>query len=166
VTRAFLSPSRCEPGTTTSPLRRALEGTDPEQVRDLWLVGVVEIRGDLEIVTPVEGEELVRLTPRRGFLFTDGDPADAAERLRGAGVLAYDATGSLAGMEISNPALMPRLCSLDLSKAPMAGSFARAWSIIRPSPGGGYRVYVHQELGHYVAEAVVDALAGLEVHPA
>jgi hypothetical protein len=48
----------------------------------------------------------------------------------------------------------------------MAGSFARAWSIIRPSPGGGYRVYVHQELGHYVAEAVVDALAGLEVHPA
>jgi hypothetical protein len=166
MSRAFLSPSRCEPGTTTSPLRRALEGVEPEQVRDLWLEGVVEIRGELEKVSPAEGDELVRLTPRRGFLFTDGDPAEAAERLRGTGVLAYDATGALAGMEISNPALMPRLCSLDLSKAPMAGSFARAWSIIRPSPGGGYRVYVHQELGHYVAEAVVDALAGLEVHPA
>jgi hypothetical protein len=27
---------------------------------------------------------------------------------------------------------------------------------------GGFRVYVQQELGHYVAEAVVDAIAGLE----
>lgn len=161
MSRTFLSPSRCEPGTTTSPLRRALDGVDPSQVRDLWLDGVVEIRGDLDKVVPADGEELVRLSPRRGFLFTDDDPADAAERIRGAGALAYDATGALAGMAISNPALMPRLCSLDLSKAPMAGSFARAWSIIRPSPDGGYRVYVHQELGHYVAEAVVDALAGL-----
>jgi hypothetical protein len=166
VSRAFLSPSRCEPGTTTSPLRRALEGVDPEQVRDLSLEGVVEVRGDLDKVAPGEGEELVRLSPRRGFLFTAHDAADVAERVRAAGVRAYDATGSLAGMEISNPALMPRLCSLDLSKAPMAGSFARAWSIIRPAENGGYRVYVHQELGHYVAEAVVDALAGLEVHPA
>ena len=166
MSMAFLSASRCGPGTTTSPLRRALEGVDPEQVRDLSLESVVEVRGDLEKVSPAEGEDLVRLSPRRGFLFTGDDPAEVAERLRDVGVLAYDATGALAGMEISNPALMPRLCSLDLSKAPMAGSFARAWSIIRPSPGGGYRVYVHQELGHYVAEAVVDALAGLEVHPA
>lgn len=166
MSRAFLSPSRCDPGATTSPLRRALEGVDPKQVRDLSLEGVVEIRGDLDRVAPADGEELVRLSPRRGFLFTQGDPAGVAERLRADGVLAYDATGALAGVEISNPALMPRLCSLDLSKAPMAGSFARAWSIVRPGEDGGYRVYVHQELGHYVAEAVVDALAGLEVHPA
>jgi hypothetical protein len=166
VTRAFLSPTRCEPGTTTSPLRRALEGADPAQVRDVSGEGIVEIRGDLDRVSPAEGEELVRLTPRRGFLFTPDDPADAAERLRGEGVLAYDATGALAGMEISNPALMPRLTALDLSKAPLAGSFARAWSIVRPVENGAYRVYVQQELGHYVAEAVVDALAGLEVHPA
>jgi hypothetical protein len=163
---SFLSPARCDPGTTTSPLRRALEGVDPEQVRDLSLEGVVEIRGDLDRVAPADREELVRLSPRRGFLFTSDDAADVAERLRADRVLAYDATGALAGMAISNPALMPRLCSLDLSKAPMTGSFARAWSIIRPAENGGYRVYVQQELGHYVAEAVVDALAGLEVHPA
>ena len=166
MSREFLSPSRCEPGTLSSPLRRALEGADPAQVRDLSLEGVVEVRGDIDRVSPEDGEELVRLSPRRGFLFTAGDAADAAERLRASGIRAYDATGSLAGVEISNPALMPRLCSLDLSKAPMAGSFARAWSIIRPAENGGYRVYFHQELGHYVAEAVVDALAGLEVHPA
>lgn len=166
MSRSFLSPSRCEPGTTTSPLRRALEGVDPAQVRDLSLDGVVEIRGDLDSVASADGDELVRLSPRRGFLFTSDDPADAAERLRDAGVLAYDATGALAGMAISNPALMPRLTALDLSKAPMAGSFARAWSIIRRGPEGEYLVYVHQELGHYVAEAVVDALAGLELNRA
>lgn len=161
---AFLSPSRSEPGTTTSPLRRALEGVDPARVRDLWLDGVVEVRSDLEKVSPAAGEELVRLSPRRGFLFTNDDPADVAERLRADGLLVYDATGALAGMAIADPAVMPRLTSLDLSKAPMAGSFARAWAIIRAGDSGGYRVYVHQELGHYVAEAVVDALAGLEVH--
>jgi hypothetical protein len=164
VTRTFLSPSRCEPGTTTSPLRRALEDADPAQVRDLWLDGVVEVRGDLDQLSPAEGEELVRLSPRRGFLFTPDDPADVAERARATGVLAYDATGALAGMAISDAAVMPRLTSLDLSKAPMAGSFVGVWSIIRRGAGGEYLVYVHQELGHYAADAVVDALAGLEAH--
>ena len=40
----FLSPSRCEPGTTTSPLRRALGATDSAVVHDLWPDGKVEIR--------------------------------------------------------------------------------------------------------------------------
>ena len=172
MSRAFLSPSRCEPGTTTSPLRRILgrEGWsaylgDPEQVRDLSLERIVEVRGDLDRVSVADGEELVRLSSRRGFLFTPGDAADAAERLRADGVLAYDATGALAGIEISDPALMPRLTALDLSKVPLAGSCARSWSLIRHGESGGYRVYVPQELGHYVAEAVLDALAGAELHP-
>ena len=66
----FLSPSRCADGTTTSPLRRALEGRRAAVVQDLWPHGKVEIRGDLDLVAPTRGEELVRLTPRRGFLFT------------------------------------------------------------------------------------------------
>ena len=107
MSRAFLSPSRCEPGTLISPLRRALEGVEPGAVRDLWLDGVVEIRGDLDLVELVEGEELVTLSPRRGFLFTGSDPADAAERLRPAGVLAYDATGALAGIAIESAQVMP-----------------------------------------------------------
>src|SRR5688500_20054529 len=50
VSRAFLSPSRCAEGTTTSPLRRALEGADPRAVRDLSLEGVVELRGNVAVV--------------------------------------------------------------------------------------------------------------------
>lgn len=160
MSRAFLSPSRCEPGTLTSPLRRALDGVDPAVVRDLWLDGVVEIRGDLDLVAPAAGDELVRLSPRRGFLFTDDDPTHVARRLRAGGVLAYDATGALAGMAIASGQVMRRLTDLDLDSIPTAGPFAHVTAIFRHGTDGSYLVYVQQELGHYVAEAVTDALDG------
>jgi hypothetical protein len=162
VSRAFLSPSRCEPGTLTSPLRRSLEGADPDVVRDLWLDGVVEIRGDLDLVSSEPGEELVRHSPHRGFLFTDGDPADVAARVRAGGALAYDATGALAGVAIANAQVMRRLTDLDLDDVPTAGPFAHVTAIFRRGAEGAYLVYVQQELGHYVAEAVLDAVAGLD----
>ena len=163
MSRAFLSPSRCAPETLTSPLRRALHGVDPAAVRDLWLQGVVEIRGDLDLVEPAEGEELVKLSPRRGFLFIDGDPAHVAERLRAAGVLAYDATGALAGIAIESAQVMRRLTDLDLSNLPAAGPFAHVTAIVLRDEDGWFRVCVQQEFGHYVAAAVVDALAGLDM---
>ena len=159
---SFLSPSRCEPGTTTSPLRRVLADADPALVQDLWLDGVVEIRGDLHAVGPLAGEELVRLSRRRGVLFTEDDPADVVERVRRRGVLAYDATGALAGMAIRGEQLMRRLTDLDLERLPTAGPFARVTAIVLRDEGERFRVYVAAELGHYVAETVVDALAGLE----
>ena len=161
MSRAFLSPSRCEPGTLTSPLRRALEGADPDAVRDLSLEGVVEIRGDLDRVTPAAGEELVRLSPRRGFLFTEHDPADVADGLRADGVLAYDATGALAGIAIAAGQVMRRLTDLDLGGVPTAGPFAHVTAIFRRGGDGWFHVYVQQELGHYVAEAVLDVSRGL-----
>jgi len=163
MSRAFLSPSRCEPETLTSPLRRALEGLDPAVVRDLSLEGVVEIRGDLDLVAASAGEELVRLSPRRGYLFTDDDPANVAERLRAGGVFAYDATGALAGLAIESERVMRRLTDLDLGELPTAGPFARVAAIVRRDKDGWFEVYVQQELGHYVAEAVVDTLAGLDM---
>lgn len=164
MSRAFLSPTRCSEGTTTSPLRRALEGADPAVVRDLSLEGVVEIRGDLHLASPAAGEELVRLSPRRGFLFTDDDPADVAERTRAAGMLAYDATGALAGLAISSEQVMRRLTDLDLDRIPTAGPFARVTALFRRGADGWFSVYVQQELGHYVAEAVLDVSRGLIPH--
>jgi hypothetical protein len=158
----FLSPARCAPETLRSPLRRALEGADPAAVRDLSLEGIVEVRGAIDRVQAGAGEELVRLSPRRGFLFTERDGADAAERLRAEGVLAYDATGALAGMAIADEEVLRRLTDLDLERIPTAGPFARATAIVRRGRDGWFHVYVQQELGHYVAEAVVDAIVGLE----
>jgi hypothetical protein len=163
MTLNFLSQSRCAEGTTTSPLRRALEGADPAAVRDVSLEGVVEIRGEVSAVAPGAGEELVTLSPRRAFLFTGGDPAEVVARVRGAGALAYDATGALAGLAIASEQVMRRLTDLDLDSIPTAGPFARVSALFRRGPDRWFHVHVQQELGHYVAEAVLDTLAGLDV---
>jgi hypothetical protein len=157
----FLSPTRCAPETLVSPLRRALESADPAAVRDLSLEGVVELRGNVDAVAPAAGEELVRLTPRRAFLFIQDDPASVAERARAAGALAYDATGALAGMAIASEQVMRRLTDLDLELIPTAGPFARVTALFRRDADGWFHVYVQQELGHYVAEAVLDVSRGL-----
>ena len=161
MTLAFLSPSQCAEGTTTSPLGRALEDADAAQLRDLALEAVVEVRGDVDAVPTSAAEELLRLSPRRAFLFTD-DPAAAVARARAAGALAFDATGALAGLAIASEQVMRRLTDLDLDSIPTAGPFARVTALFRRDADGWFHVYVQQELGHYVAEAVLDAIAGLE----
>lgn len=157
----FLSPSRSAPEALASPLARALASIDPELVRDLSLDGKVEVRGDLDLVDTGPGEQLVRLSPRRGLLLVDGDPVTAVERLRGHGVLAYDATAALAGLAIEGEQLLRRLTDLDLDALPAAGGFARTGAILLRDEGERFRAYFPQELGHYVAEVVLDALAGL-----
>jgi hypothetical protein len=158
----FLSPSRCEPAALASPLARALAGIDPALVEDLSLQGVVELRGDVAVVEPAEGDELLRLSPGRGFLLTEGDPTVAVERLRAQGVLAYDLTGGYAGLALHGEQLMRRLTDLDLERLPAAGPFARVPALVFRDDGERFRVYVAQELGHDVAGAVLDTMAGLE----
>ena len=162
MTLAFLSPSQSAEGTLTSPLRRALDGADSAVARDLSLEGIVEIRGNVDAVEPAAGEELMRLSPRRGFLFTDDDPAEVAMRVRSAGARAYDVTGAHAGLAIADERVLRRLTDLDLDAIPTAAPFAHVSALFRRGPDGAVHVYVHQELGHYVAEAVLDAIAGLE----
>ena len=159
---SFLSPTRCAEDTIDSPLRRALEGADANAMRDLSLEGVVELRGDIDAVPTTSGDELVRLSPRRGFLFTGDDPVDVVTRARAAGALAYDATGALAGIAIASEQVMRRLTDLDLETIPTAGPFAGVTALFRRGLDGWFHVYVQQELGHYVAEAALDAVAGLE----
>ena len=157
----FVSPSRCAPETLTSPLVRALEGASPDEVRDLFGEEIVELRGDVARVELAAGEELLRLSPRRAFLFGCPDGAATTERVRAAGATAYDATGALAGMGIASETVMRRLTDLDLSQIPTAGPFARVWALFRRGADGSFLVYVPQELSHYVAEAVLDAYEGL-----
>jgi hypothetical protein len=159
---AFLSPARCAPEALASPLARALAGADPDVVRDVSLDGKVEIRGDLDLVEPTGGEELIRLTPRRGLLLVQGDPADAVERLRAAGLRAYDLSGALAGLAFPGEKLLRRLTDLAPDSLPAAGGFARVSAILVRDDGERFRAYFPQELGHYVAEFVLDQIAGLE----
>jgi hypothetical protein len=156
----FLSPGACVPETLVSPLARALVDA-PEGVRDLSADGKVELRGDLTLLELAEGEELVRLTPHRGLMLTD-DPLGAVERAREGGLRAYDMTGGLAGLAFEGETLFRRLTDLDPAALPTAGGFARVSAVLVRDDGQRFRAYFPQELGHYVAEVVLDTIAGLE----
>ena len=77
-------------------------------------------------------------------------------------MLAYDASGALAGLALEGEQLMRRLTDLDLDDLPAAGPFARVSALVLRDEGERFRVYVPQELGHDTALAVLDAIAGLE----
>ena len=156
----FLSHGRCAPETLASPLAHALAGA-PESVSDLSSDGKVEIRGDLTLVEVEDGEELVRLTPRRGLLLT-GDPLDAVAQARESGLRAYDMSGALAGLAFEGETLFRRLTDLDPGALPTAGGFARVSAVLVRDDGDRFRAYFPQELGHYVAEVLLDTLAGLD----
>jgi hypothetical protein len=161
-TLGFLTAPPDAAGTLESALARALHGVERELVEDRSFDCKIEVRGDLDLVDDLAGENLVRLTPRRGMLFTTEDAQTRIEQLRARGVLAYDFTGALAGLELRSERAMRRLTDLDLERLPTAGPFARVSAIVLREDGERFRVYVPQELGHYVAEAVLDVLAGLE----
>ena len=82
--------------------------------------------------------------------------------MRAAGALAFDASGALAGIAIRDEQVMRRLTDLDLERIPTAGPFAHVTALVRRDADGWFAVYVQQELGHYAAEAVLDALAGVD----
>ncbi len=155
---ALLSPSRAEPGVAVvSPLRHArAPGLD-----DVSQLGKLELRGPLDAVAPASGEQLLRLRPDLGLLVTE-DPAAALARLEGSDVRAYDMTAALAAFEFAGDDALRRLTELDPASFPTAGSIARGTRAVFDDRGGGrYRVFVAQELGHYVAEVVLDVLRGV-----
>jgi hypothetical protein len=159
VTLTFLSPSRCAPETLASPLARALAGSS--FVQDLSLQGKVEVRGAVDLVRPLVGEELIRFSPRRALLLLDGDAVPVVDRLRADGVFAYDATAALAGLAFEGEQVARRLTDLDLDDLPAAGTFAKIGAVLVRDEGDRFRAYVPQELGHYVAEVVLDGIEGL-----
>jgi hypothetical protein len=162
VTLEFLSPARCAPETLASPLARALARIENGRVGDLSLQGKIEIRGD-QLVSTLPGEELIRFSPRRALVLVDGDAVPVVERLREEGLYAYDVTAALAGLAFEGEQVARRLTDLDLDDLPAAGGFAKIGAVVVRDEGERFRAYVPQELGHYVAEVVLDAIAGVQV---
>jgi len=160
VTRlAFLSPSNAEPDVAIeSPIVNALG----PGVTDVSELGKLELRGDLARIEPAVGEELLPIAPSRALLVTGGSPAQAAARLAGAGVGVYDLTAALAAFEFDGEDALRRLTDLVPAQLPAVGAIARGtWALIDARGGERFRVFVPQELGHYVVEVVVDTLRGL-----
>jgi hypothetical protein len=164
---AFLSADLVPEAARTSPLASALAAGGPgvlrdRVVRDVSTLGKLELRGDIDRVEAGDGEELVRLAPGRALLITQGSPAAACERLGAAGLRVYDLTGALAGLELEGDALMRRLTELDLEALPATGPVARGVpALIQRLDGERYRLFVPQELGHYVCETAIDLAHGV-----
>jgi hypothetical protein len=150
---AFLSPH--EAGAAgVSPLRRVTSGA----FTDMSMLGKLEVRGDVDAL----GEDAVRIGPGRALLVLDGDVRAARDRLTAAGYRVYDKTAALAAFEIDGEDLLRRLTELDLEQLPAIGSILRGTpALIEHRGGRRFRLFVPQELGHYVAEAVDDIARGL-----
>jgi hypothetical protein len=131
-------------------------------VVDVSALGKLEVRGELGRFRPASGEEMILITPARGLLLCDGSPAAAQERLSAEGFRVYDMTSALAGIELVGEGLMRRLTELDLDALPAVGAVARGVpAVIERLDGDRFRVFVPRELGHYVAEVVLDLAEGL-----
>ena len=130
-----------------SPLRH-VDGID-----DVSHLGKWEIRGDTSSLRPAEGDELIRISPDRALLVGKRRPD---------GPRVYDMTAALAAFEVEGEDLMRRLTELDLDELPAIGSILRGTpALIERRGGERFRLYVPQELGHFVAETVVDMARGL-----
>ena len=156
---AFLSSAGAAEGVAVvSPLRHA---TAPG-VDDVSHLGKVELRSPPGSFEPAAGEELLRLSPSLALLVVDGSPVPALDRLAQAAVRAYDMTAALAAFELRGEDALRRLTELDPATFPAVGSIARGTrAIFDAREGGRYRIFVPQELGHYVAEVAADVLRGL-----
>ena len=166
TTFTFLSPQEARTGggfepRLSSPLARALEHA--AMLHDLSLVPKLEVRGELDAVDFPSGVEVIRITSRRALVLCTADRAASARaELQSQLRSVTDMTGALAGLELEGVQLMRRLTELDLDELPAIGSILRGTpALIERRGGERFRLYVPQELGHYVAETVVDLAKGL-----
>ena len=155
---AFLSVDRARSGDGfeprfASPLARAL--ADAPRVRDLSRVGKLEVRGDLDAIDV--DAEVVRLAPRRALVLCDHERCtELREQLPG---FVVDVTGALAGLELEGERALRRLTDLDLDALPAVGKVAEVPTLVLRD-GDRFRLFFPQELAHYLAEVVLDALEG------
>jgi hypothetical protein len=148
---AFLS-------TADAPFASPLARVRGDGVTDVSHVGKLELRGRLDGFEPAAGQELLRYAPSRALLVSD----TPAQPLGLPGVRVYDMTAALAAFEFDGEDALRRLTDLDPARLPAVGAIARGtWALVQRREGDRFRVFVSQELGHYVVEVVLDTLRGL-----
>jgi len=156
----FLSPDECGPDVAlVSPLRHAVQSGS---LIDCSLLGKLEVRGDVEALEAAEGEQVLPLGPGRALVVVAGSPDAARRRLTAGGFRVYDMTDALAALEFEGEDILRRLTELEPAQLPATGSIAHGTpALIAQQEGRRFRLYVPQELGHFVAEVVADLERGL-----
>lgn len=148
----FLSPDECAAEVAlVSPLRHV----PATAFVDVSALGKLEVRGG----TP---DGAIPIGPGRALLVVDGDVRETRDRLMAEGLRVYDMTAALAALEVEGEDVLRRLTELDLERLPAIGSIARGTpALIERRERERFRLYVPQELGHFVAGVVEDMARGL-----
>jgi hypothetical protein len=156
----FLSPDRADAEARwRSPLERALQHA-PADVTDISLAGKLEVRGDVDALEE-EGFEVMLITPTRALVLCDFTRTAAIREKLGRQFLVIDMSARLAGLQVRGETLMRRLTDLDLGALPAVGAVAHVQAYVLRDEGETFRLFFPQEYGHYLAEFVIDAAAGL-----
>jgi sarcosine oxidase gamma subunit len=156
----FLSPDLAAPEAQwRSPLERALQNAPPE-IADISLTGKLEIRGPVTTLR-TRALEIVPITPERALVLCDFTKTAEVRAKLSERFFVVDVSAKLAGLQVRGEAIMRRLTDLDLDALPAAGSVAHVQAYVLRDDGETFRLFFPQEYGHYVAEVVVDAAAGL-----
>jgi hypothetical protein len=75
------------------------------------------------------------------------------------GYRVYDMSAALVAIEVESEELLRRVT--ELTEFPAAGSVLRGVPAVIEERGGGFRLFVPQELSRYVAETIDDLRSGL-----
>ncbi len=130
-------------------------------IADLSHLGTLDVRPAPATDLEGAGVTTYRLSPRRALVvFPPAARAHVAGQLGDAG-LVTEATAAYTVLALTGPearALLARLTHLH--RFPSGGEIAHVTGHVLPA-GSGYRVFVPQELGHYVAEVALDCATAL-----
>jgi hypothetical protein len=156
----FLSPDLAAPEAVwRSPLERALAHA-PDGIEDVSRTSVLDLRGDVSGLEP-DGCEVVKLTPERALVLCSWERVgDAHAKLRQQ-FRVIDLSAGWAGLSLRGEAVLRRLTDLDPASLPAVGAVAHVQALVMPDEAETFRLFFPQEYGHYVAEVVVDAAAGV-----
>lgn len=135
------------------PFASPLRHVSADAVTDVSELRKWEIRGDSSSYHAPAGSELIRISPDRALVVGGARP-DVGR--------VYDMTASLAALEVEGEDLMRRVTELDLDALPATGSILRGTpALIERRGGERFRLFVPQELGHFVAETIADLAQGV-----
>ena len=135
-------------------------------IADVSHLGKLEVRPasaatDESVQPSVARSTVYRLSPRRALVFfPEAARPSVLAAVAGADVV-LDVTAAYSVLAVSGPearTLVGRLTHLH--HFPSGGEVAHVTAHVLPA-GGGYRIVVAQELGHYLAEVAVDCAAAL-----
>jgi hypothetical protein len=106
---------------------------------------ILEVRGGVP-------DGSIPIGPNRGLVVGETS-ADLS------GYRVYDMSAALVAIEIDSEELLRRVT--ELTEFPAAGSILRGVPAVIEEHGGGFRLFVPQELSRYVAETIDDLRSGV-----